>query len=56
LVIHRAFEKIAENRPFTKIPLTDHELLLLPINNMGWWMTLEKLDVEVPVRNIYELL
>jgi NADH-quinone oxidoreductase subunit D len=40
--IHRAFEKIAENRPFTKSPYRSHELLLLPIN-MGWWMTLEKL-------------
>jgi NADH-quinone oxidoreductase subunit D len=40
--IHRAFEKIAENRPFYKL----HRLQIVwttvrPINNMGWWMTLE---------------
>ncbi|MFB0910272.1 MAG: NADH-quinone oxidoreductase subunit D, partial [Flavobacterium sp.] len=54
--IHRAFEKIAENRPFYQItPLTDRmNYCSSPINNMGWWMTLEKLlDVEVPKRAQY---
>ena len=41
--IHRAFEKIAENRPFYQItPLTDRmNYCSAPINNMGWWMTLK---------------
>ena len=36
--IHRAFEKIAENRPFYQItPLTDRlNYCSSPINNMGW--------------------
>lgn len=54
--IHRAFEKIAENRPFYQItPLTDRmNYCSSPINNMGWWMTIEKaLDVEVPKRAQY---
>ncbi|HMI06535.1 MAG TPA: NADH-quinone oxidoreductase subunit D [Flavobacterium sp.] len=54
--IHRAFEKIAENRPFYQItPLTDRmNYCSSPINNMGWWMTLEKaLNVEVPKRAQY---
>jgi NADH-quinone oxidoreductase subunit D len=54
--IHRAFEKIAENRPFYQItPLTDRmNYCSSPINNMGWWMTLEKLlGVEVPKRVQY---
>lgn len=54
--IHRAFEKIAENRPFYQItPLTDRmNYCSAPINNMGWWMTLEKLlGVEVPKRVQY---
>ena len=54
--IHRAFEKIAENRPFYQItPLTDRmNYCSSPINNMGWWMTLEKLlDIEVPKRAQY---
>ncbi len=54
--IHRAFEKIAENRPFYQItPLTDRlNYCSSPINNMGWWMTLEKLlQVEVPKRVEY---
>src|SRR6187549_4212687 len=54
--IHRAFEKIAENRPFYQItPLTDRlNYCSSPINNMGWWMTLEKLlGVEVPKRAQY---
>ncbi len=54
--IHRAFEKIAENRPFYQItPLTDRmNYCSSPINNMGWWMTLEKaLGIEVPKRVQY---
>jgi NADH-quinone oxidoreductase subunit D len=54
--IHRAFEKIAENRPFYQItPLTDRmNYCSAPINNMGWWMTIEKaLDIEVPKRVQY---
>lgn len=54
--IHRAFEKIAENRPFYQItPLTDRmNYCSAPINNMGWWMTLEKaLNIEVPKRAQY---
>jgi hypothetical protein len=54
--IHRAFEKIAENRPFYQItPLTDRmNYCSSPINNMGWWMTLEKLlGVEVPKRAVF---
>lgn len=54
--IHRAFEKIAENRPFYQItPLTDRmNYCSSPINNMGWWLTLEKLlGVEVPKRAQY---
>ena len=54
--IHRAFEKIAENRPFYQItPLTDRmNYCSSPINNMGWWMTLEKLlGIEVPKRAQY---
>src|SRR6188768_2886432 len=54
--IHRAFEKIAENRPFYQVtPLTDRmNYCSAPINNMGWWMTLEKtLDIEVPKRVQY---
>ena len=54
--IHRAFEKIAENRPFYQItPLTDRmNYCSSPINNMGWWLTVEKLlGVEVPKRAQY---
>lgn len=54
--IHRAFEKIAENRPFYQItPLTDRmNYCSAPINNMGWWMTAEKaLNIEVPKRVEY---
>ena len=49
--IHRAFEKIAEHRPFYQItPLTDRmNYCSSPINNFGWWMTVEKLlGVSVP--------
>ena len=43
--INRAFEKIAERRPFYQItPLTDRlNYCSSPINNMGWHMTVEKL-------------
>lgn len=43
--IHRAFEKIAERRPFYQItPLTDRlNYCSSPINNIGWHMTVEKL-------------
>lgn len=54
--IHRAFEKIAEHRPFYQItPLTDRlNYCSSPINNMGWHMTVEKLlDIEMPKRVDY---
>jgi NADH-quinone oxidoreductase subunit D len=54
--IHRAFEKIAERRPFYQItPLTDRlNYCSAPINNIGWQMTVEKLiDVEIPKRVQY---
>jgi NADH-quinone oxidoreductase subunit D len=54
--IHRAFEKIAENRPFYQINvLTDRmNYCSSPINNMGWWLTVEKLlGIEVPKRAQY---
>jgi len=54
--IHRAFEKIAENKPFYQINvLTDRmNYCSSPINNMGWWMTVEKLlNIEVPKRAQY---
>jgi NADH-quinone oxidoreductase subunit D len=54
--IHRAFEKISENRPFYQItPLTDRmNYCSAPINNMGWWMTIEKaLGIEIPKRVQY---
>ena len=43
--IHRAFEKIAERRPYYQItPLTDRlNYCSAPINNLGWFMTVEKL-------------
>ncbi len=43
--IHRAFEKIAEHRPYYQVtPLTDRlNYCSAPINNMGWHMTVEKL-------------
>ena len=43
--IHRAFEKIAERRPYYQItPLTDRlNYCSSPINNIGWHMTVEKL-------------
>ncbi len=54
--IHRAFEKIAERRPFYQItPLTDRlNYCSSPINNMGWHMTVEKLlNIQTPKRVDY---
>src|SRR5205809_6409778 len=43
--IHRAFEKLAERRPYAQItPLTDRlNYCSSLINNLGWHMTVEKL-------------
>ena len=49
--IHRAFEKIAEHRPYYQItPLTDRlNYCSSPINNIGWHLTVEKLlGIQVP--------
>lgn len=54
--IHRAFEKIAERRPYYQItPLTDRlNYCSAPINNMGWHMTIEKLlGLKLPKRVDY---
>jgi NADH-quinone oxidoreductase subunit D len=54
--IHRAFEKIAERRPFYQITtLTDRlNYCSSPINNMGWHMTVEKLlNIQIPKRIEY---
>lgn len=54
--IHRAFEKIAERRPYYQVtPLTDRlNYCSAPINNMGWHMTIEKLlGVKTPKRVDY---
>lgn len=54
--IHRAFEKIAEHRPFYQItPLTDRlNYCSSPINNMGWHLTAEKLlGIKTPKRVDY---
>ncbi len=54
--IHRAFEKLAERRPYNQItPITDRlNYCSSPINNMGWHMTVEKLiGCEVPKRAQY---
>ncbi|MBI3135191.1 MAG: NADH-quinone oxidoreductase subunit D [Bacteroidetes bacterium] len=54
--IHRAFEKLAERRPYAQItPLTDRlNYCSAPINNMGWHMTVEKLiKAEIPKRAEY---
>ncbi|MDJ1468246.1 NADH-quinone oxidoreductase subunit D [Cytophagaceae bacterium DM2B3-1] len=54
--IHRAFEKIAEHRPFYQLTtLTDRmNYCSSPINNMGWHMTVEKLlGITVPKRAQY---
>lgn len=54
--IHRAFEKLAERRPYSQItPFTDRmNYCSSPINNMGWEMTVEKLiQVQLPKRVEY---
>lgn len=54
--IHRAFEKLAEHRPFYQItPITDRmNYCSSPINNIGWHMTVEKLiGAEIPKRVQY---
>jgi len=54
--IHRAFEKLAERRPYYQItPITDRlNYCSSPINNMGWHMTVEKLiGAEIPKRVQY---
>src|SRR5580698_5464524 len=54
--IHRAFEKLAERRPFYQITtLTDRlNYCSSPINNMGWHMTVEKLlNIKIPKRIEY---
>lgn len=54
--IHRAFEKLAERRPYNQItPITDRmNYCSSPINNIGWHMTVEKLaGIEVPKRAQY---
>lgn len=54
--IHRAFEKLAEHRPYNQVtPITDRlNYCSSPINNMGWHMTVEKLiGCEVPKRAQY---
>jgi NADH-quinone oxidoreductase subunit D len=54
--IHRAFEKLAEKRPFYQVtPITDRlNYCSSPINNMGWHMTVEKLlQVDMPKKVDY---
>ncbi len=54
--IHRAFEKIAERRPYAQItPLTDRlNYCSAPINNLGWHMAVEKLlGAKIPKRAEY---
>lgn len=54
--IHRAFEKLAERRPYNQIaPITDRlNYCSSPINNIGWHMTVEKLiGAEIPKRVQY---
>jgi len=54
--IHRAFEKLAERRPFNQItPITDRmNYCSAPINNIGWHMTVEKLiGAKIPKRVDY---
>lgn len=55
--IHRAFEKLAEHRPYNQItPITDRlNYCSSPINNLGWHMTVEKLiGCDVPKRAQYQ--
>jgi NADH-quinone oxidoreductase subunit D len=54
--IHRAFEKLAERRPYNQItPITDRlNYCSSPINNIGWHLTVEKLiKAEIPKRVQY---
>jgi len=54
--IHRAFEKLAERRPYGQITtITDRlNYCSSPINNMGWHMTVEKLaGIKLPKRVEY---
>ncbi len=54
--IHRAFEKIAEHKPFYQLTtLTDRmNYCSAPINNIGWHITVEKLmGVQTPKRVDY---
>jgi NADH-quinone oxidoreductase subunit D len=54
--IHRAFEKIAERRPYYQVtPLTDRlNYCSAPINNIGWHTTVERLlGIQVPKRVDY---
>ena len=54
--IHRAFEKLAERRPYNQITtITDRlNYCSSPINNIGWHMTVEKLaGIEVPKQAQY---
>jgi len=54
--IHRAFEKLAEHRPYYQIPpITDRmNYCSAPINNIGWHITVEKLlGIKVPKRVDY---
>ncbi|OFY66566.1 MAG: NADH dehydrogenase (quinone) subunit D [Bacteroidetes bacterium RIFCSPLOWO2_02_FULL_36_8] len=54
--IHRAFEKLAEHRPFYQItPITDRlNYCSAPINNIGWHLTVEKLlGLKTPKRVDY---
>jgi NADH-quinone oxidoreductase subunit D len=54
--IHRAFEKLAERRPYNQItPITDRlNYCSSPINNIGWHLTVEKLiKAEIPKRVDY---
>ncbi len=54
--IHRAFEKLAERRPYYQItPITDRlNYCSAPINNIGWHMAVERLlNIQVPKRVDY---
>lgn len=54
--IHRAFEKLAERRPYNQITtITDRlNYCSAPINNLGWLMTVEKLfGIKTPRRVDY---
>ncbi|NCX95239.1 MAG: NADH-quinone oxidoreductase subunit D [Chitinophagia bacterium] len=52
--IHRAFEKIAERRPYYQVTtLTDRlNYCSAPINNMGWHLTIEKLIGITPPKRV----